>query len=76
MASAAYQASFVSGISGGVCAASDPRGGPRSEGGITCVQVPGQATTEEWSGAYLMQNGVGLRLVGDYDSTAVLLERE
>jgi alpha-galactosidase len=40
------------------------------------VQVLGQTSVEEWSGAYLMQNGVGLRLTGDYDSTAVLLERE
>jgi alpha-galactosidase len=40
------------------------------------VQVLGQTTAQEWSGAYLMQNGVSLRLVGDYDSTAVLLERE
>ncbi len=29
----------------------------------------------ELSGAYLMQNGLNLRLRGDYDSTAVLLQR-
>jgi alpha-galactosidase len=29
----------------------------------------------ELSGAYLMQNGLNLRLLGDYDSTAVLLHR-
>ena len=40
------------------------------------VQVLGQTTTQESSGAYLMQNGVNLRLAGDYDSSAVLLERE
>jgi alpha-galactosidase len=40
------------------------------------VQVLGQPATQVWSGAFLMQNGVSLRLAGDYDSTAVLLERE
>ncbi|MGD1073149.1 MAG: GH36 C-terminal domain-containing protein [Bryobacteraceae bacterium] len=51
------------------CAGLDPKAAYR-------VQVLGQTTAQEWSGAYLMQNGVSLRLVGDYDSTAVLLERE
>jgi alpha-galactosidase len=40
------------------------------------VQVLGQPAAQVWSGAFLMQNGVTLRLVGDYDSTAVLLERQ
>jgi alpha-galactosidase len=29
----------------------------------------------EFSGAYLMQNGLNLTLKGDFDSTAVLLHR-
>jgi alpha-galactosidase len=39
------------------------------------VQAIGQTASQELSGAYLMQNGVTVRLTGDYDSTAVLLER-
>ncbi len=31
---------------------------------------------EKLSGAYLMDNGVGLRLTGDFDSTALLLHRQ
>ena len=32
--------------------------------------------TEKLSGAYLMDNGVALRLTGDFDSTALLLHRQ
>ena len=40
------------------------------------VRVLGQQNTQELSGAYLMENGVTVRLTGDYDSTSVLLERQ
>ena len=40
------------------------------------VQTLGQTASQEVSGAYLMENGVNVRLAGDYDSTAVLLERQ
>ncbi len=39
------------------------------------VQVLGLLGTQQFSGAYLMQNGVSVRLAGDYDSTALILER-
>jgi alpha-galactosidase len=39
------------------------------------LQVVGQQNKEDVSGAWLMQHGVNVRLAGDYDSTAVLLER-
>ena len=39
------------------------------------VQILGQTTSQQLSGAYLMQSGVTVRLVGDYDSTAILLQR-
>ncbi len=39
------------------------------------VQVLGVTTTQMLSGAYLMEQGVTVRLTGDYDSTSVLLER-
>ena len=40
------------------------------------VETLGQAGAQELSGAYLMQSGIPVRLAGDYDSTAVLLERQ
>ena len=40
------------------------------------VQVLGQSGAQEQSGAYLMQSGVSVRLGGDYDSTALLIERQ
>ncbi len=39
------------------------------------VEVYGQTASQVLSGAYLMQNGIALRLAGDYDSTVVKLER-
>jgi len=39
------------------------------------TQVYGQTASQVFSGAYLMQNGISLRLAGDYDSTAVKVER-
>lgn len=39
------------------------------------MQVYGQTASTTYSGAYLMQNGIALRLAGDYDSTVVKLER-
>ncbi|MDE3195034.1 MAG: alpha-galactosidase [Acidobacteriota bacterium] len=40
------------------------------------VQVLGQNSAQQFSGAYLMQYGVSVRLTGDYDSTSVLLQRQ
>jgi alpha-galactosidase len=40
------------------------------------LRVLGQQNTMEYSGAFLMESGVTVRLAGDYDSTSVLLERE
>jgi alpha-galactosidase len=39
------------------------------------TQVYGQTASQVWSGAYLMQSGLSLRLVGDYDSAVVKLDR-
>jgi alpha-galactosidase len=46
------------------------------EKSIYKVQVRGQQNAQQLSGAYLMQNGLNVRLAGDYDSAAVLLERQ
>ncbi len=39
------------------------------------VEILGSAASQTLSGAYLMDEGVAVRLTGDYDSTSVLLER-
>ncbi len=39
------------------------------------VQVLGDSASQSLSGAYLMEQGIAVRLSGDYDSTSVLLER-
>ena len=39
------------------------------------VQTLGNNAIQTLSGAYLMEQGVPVRLTGDYDSTSVLLER-
>lgn len=46
----------------------DPRG-------VYRVEIMGDSRVQTFSGAYLMQQGISIRLSGDYDSTAVLLER-
>ncbi|HVW87737.1 MAG TPA: alpha-galactosidase [Bryobacteraceae bacterium] len=40
------------------------------------IQVWGQPNAQEFSGAYLMENGVNVRLTGDYDSAAVEFQRQ
>ena len=40
------------------------------------VNRMGQGQQQQYSGAWLMRNGLALTLRGDYDATAVILERQ